>query len=151
MRQANNEAKSSRTIRVHLLDGTALAFTCTQKTKVRHALLIISDTIGLKNDGDYGLCILRGGFASNDYTDLVDEEAYLLNVLGDDWSDRHDKSSLLELEHGVVKAKHLVLKRRIYLPWSPLHMEVESATKTDDAAHRLEYIGLRHLRTLQLA
>ena len=108
MRKANNQSKDARTVHAYFLDGTAIAFNCTRNTKVRHALLLISDTIGLKSDGDFGLYILKGGFATNDYTALIDEEASLLGKLGEDWSEMHEKASLLELEHGVVKAKHLM-------------------------------------------
>eukprot|EP00946_MAST-07B_sp_MAST-7B-sp1_P000613 g613.t1 len=119
LRKANNKSKSAQTVHVFLLDGTAIAFNCTRNTKVRHAVLIICNTIGLRNDGDFGLYILKGGFATNDYTPLVDEEAFLLETLGEDWSELHEKASLLELEHGVVKAKHLAILPELcdeYLP-----------------------------------
>lgn len=144
LHKANVKSKESCAIKVFLLDGTNARFNATPKTKVRHALMILGNEFKLTNDGDFGLFLLDGGFANGTYTLIDDEESYLLDNLGEDWSDHHQKPSLLDNPKSTEFARHLIMRRRIYLPWSPLYKEREDAKTTLNGAHRLELCECLH-------
>ena len=148
MLAANRTSANQKQVHVYMLDGTHVSFAVTPKTKTRHALLIIKDLIELQNDADFGLFELRGGFAVGTYH-LVDDEVMLLDAIGS-WNPRASEEKFLavgdpqeRLGKGEV-TRHLVFRRRLYLPWSPLHREVEGAKSVDDIGHHLEYIECIH-------
>ena len=148
MLAANRISANQEQVQVYMLDGTHVSFSVTPRTKTRHALLIIKDLIELQNDADFGLFELRGGFAVGTYH-LINDEVMLLDTIGS-WNPDASAEKFLavgdpegRLGNGKV-TRHLVFRRRLYLPWSPLHSEVESAKSVDDIAHHLEYIECVH-------
>lgn len=148
MAMENRGDRNSKQVDIYLLDGTDLSISVTSKTKVRHALLMIKDLIQLENDADFGVYELRGGFAVGTYH-LMHDEALLLDVI-EDWTTSQQHSKYLAVGDpekrlgSTVSPRHLVLKRRLYLPWSPLMREIKNATSIDDTAHKLEYIECIH-------
>ena len=149
MAMANRQSGSSKHVDIFLLDGTDLSISVNEKTKVRHALLMIKDLIQLENDADFGLFELRGGFAVGVYH-MMNDEAFLMDIM-EDWIPKQSDSKFLSvgdpekrLGNSIDGPKHIVLKRRLYLPWSPLHKEIKNATSIEDTAHKLEYIECLH-------
>ena len=68
---ANRAASASTNATVYQLDGKTISLNITESTKVRHALLMIKELIGLKNDADFSLYELRGGFAVGSFLSLI--------------------------------------------------------------------------------
>ena len=145
---ANQTSTDKLQVQVFMLDGSEMSFSITPKTKTRHALLIIKDLIQLENDADFGLFELRGGFAVGTYH-LINDEVMLHDII-ESWDKKaQDKKFLAVGDPGGRLGKnticrHLVFKRRVYLPWSPLHREVEAADSVDSVAHHLEYVECIH-------
>ena len=149
MAMENRASGASHQINVFLLDGSEVSISVTKKTKVRHALLMIKDILQLENDADFGLFALHNGFAVGTYH-LLGDESLLHNSL-DDWTDKQQDVRYLSigdpdsrLGKNSAGPRHLVLKRRLYLPWSPLHIEIKNATSIDDTAHKMEYMECVH-------
>ena len=133
-------------IEVFLLDGEHLNFSASTASKVKHAIIMIRDLIGLENDADFGIFALHNGLATGVFT-LLGEDDILADVvkawpkesMAKKYFERGDVSKVLP-----EGSNHLVFKRVMYLPWSPLYREIEDAQSVDDAAHRLEFIEAQH-------
>ncbi len=64
------------------------------------------------------------------------------------WKPEQSERSLLDSGdlNDVIPGgtRHLIFKRRMYLPWSPIHDEVSNATSVTSTGHMLEYIESVH-------
>jgi hypothetical protein len=148
MAMQNRASGKSHQLNIFLLDGSDLSISVTSKTKVRHALLMIKDLLQLENDADFGLFELRNGFAVGTYH-IMNDEAYICDLIKD-WNTKQQSIRYLSVGDPEkrlgddLSPRHIVLKRRLYLPWSPLHREIKNAESIEDIAHKLEYIECVH-------
>eukprot|EP00945_MAST-04E_sp_MAST-4E-sp1_P007139 g7139.t1 len=129
-------------VNVYLLDGSTHILHVLPDTKVRHALITIKDKLKLVNDADFAFFKVTNGLTTGDLQ-LVEETERLLKLTSQ-WTAEQADPRLLE--SGDVKGtipggtRHIVFKRRLYLPWSPVIEEIKSAKSVTDGAHMLEYI-----------
>ena len=135
-----------QSINIFLLDGTQHHLRILPTTTVSNCLIILRDMLHLQNDADFALFVVKNGLLRGT-CDVVPEHEKML-YFTQTWKPEQSERSLLDSGdlNDVIPGgtRHLIFKRRMYLPWSPIHDEVSNATSVTSTGHMLEYIESVH-------
>eukprot|EP00943_MAST-04B_sp_MAST-4B-sp1_P000369 g369.t1 len=133
-------------IYIYLLDGTQHQLKILPTTTTQSCLMMLRDMLHLQNDADFALFVIKNGLLRGTCNILLENEKPLQHTKY--WTPEQSDPTLLE--DGDLDGKisggtrHLLFRRRIYLPWSPIHDEVANAASVKSAGHMLEYIESVH-------
>ena len=141
-KESNFVGQESKRIPIYLLDSSAHWINILADTKVSDVIISLKEKLGLTNDADFALYAITNGLQRGEQN-ILDENEPMAKIT-DKWSAEQTDPRLLEAgdktDSIMGGSRHLVLKRRVYLPWSPIHEEVRGAKSVTDAAHTLEYV-----------
>lgn len=116
-----------RTQNLYLLDGTPIPVVMTEKSRMKHVIVQVKAQLKITHDNDFAIYLYKQGSLIR----ALNDDDICFDVMK-----KYDPENSGELE--------LVLKRRTYLPWSPLSQEVRESTDVEQGAHRLAFIEAQY-------
>ena len=128
-----------RTLPLNLLDGTTWALRYSHETdKLKHVMIRTRQTHGLKYDGQFSFFVVQDGLISGELLPVDEEQLVTKEILN--WNAEQQNHDFLFEGGGLIRSKHIVLRRRIYLKSCLETSEALMASNVSSMAHSLAFI-----------
>ena len=128
-----------RTLPVNLLDGSLWALRyCHVTDRFRHGMIRMRRANKLEHDGAFSFFVVHDGLVSGELLPVEDE--HLVKEEIQSWTAEQMGNDYLFSGGGLVRSKHLVVRRRVYFRESSETREALLAADVSSMAHTLAFI-----------